>query len=224
MSEIPLTGGRVTTGVVRVGNTVRRPTTPSSSFVQALLAHLEEQGFEAAPRHLGTDELGREVLSFLPGDVPADLDARIPDDALAAAARLIRRLHDATAGTELAGAREIVCHNDLSPCNFVFRDGEPVGIIDWDGAAPGERLRDLGYALFLWLNLGTDGLPPGEQSRRIGLTCRAYGMEPGREVIDAVVEAVATNVERLQTAGRIADVDWWQEQHAWLVEHRNELE
>jgi hypothetical protein len=43
-------------------------------------------------------------------------------------------------------------------------------------------------------------------------------------VIDAVVQAVAGNVERLHSAGRFADVDWWQEQHAWLVEHRNELE
>ena len=41
------------------------------------------------------------------------------------------------------------------PCNFVFRDGRPVGIIDFDAAAPGPRLRDVGYAIFLWLNLGS---------------------------------------------------------------------
>jgi Ser/Thr protein kinase RdoA (MazF antagonist) len=27
---------------------------------------------------------------------------------------------------------ETVCHNDLSPCNFVFRDGSPVAMIDFD--------------------------------------------------------------------------------------------
>jgi aminoglycoside phosphotransferase (APT) family kinase protein len=40
-----------------------------------------------------------------------------------------------------------------------LREGKPVGIIDFDAAAPGERLQDVGYALFLWLNLGSDGPP-----------------------------------------------------------------
>jgi hypothetical protein len=31
---IPLTGGRLTAGVVRVGDTVRRPTQPSSAFTE----------------------------------------------------------------------------------------------------------------------------------------------------------------------------------------------
>lgn len=39
--EVPLRGGRVTTGVVRVGDTVRRPATDASPFVADLL-HLYE--------------------------------------------------------------------------------------------------------------------------------------------------------------------------------------
>ncbi|MFF1916255.1 hypothetical protein ACFVYE_32640 [Streptomyces sp. NPDC058239] len=38
--EIPLTGGRITKGVVRVGDTVRRPVGPHSPFVHRLLRHL----------------------------------------------------------------------------------------------------------------------------------------------------------------------------------------
>jgi hypothetical protein len=38
--------------------------------VRALLLHLEDVGFEGAPRHLGTDERGRDVLSCVDGDVP----------------------------------------------------------------------------------------------------------------------------------------------------------
>jgi hypothetical protein len=222
-NEIPLSGGRVTKGVVRVGGTVRRPPRPNSSFVRTLLAHLDERGFEAAPRYLGSDEQGRECYSFQPGEVPAELDATISDETLAAAARLIRRFHDATAGSELAGEAEVVCHNDLSPCNFVFRDGRPVGIIDFDAAAPGRRLQDVGYAIFLWLNLGTDGPSADKQARRIEIFCRAYGIEANDEVIEAIVHAVGTNIERLRAEGRSADVEWWQAQLEWLYRHRSEL-
>jgi len=222
--EIPLTGGRVTAGVVRVGDTVRRPSRPNSALVGALLAHLRERGFEAAPRYHGRDEQGRETFSFLVGDVPPDLDPAIPDGVLVAAARLIRRFHDATAGTEIAAPGEVVCHNDLSPCNFVFQGGEPVGIIDFDAAAPGDRLDDLGYALFLWLNLGADGPALAEQARRMKVFCRAYGVEADRTVVEAIVAAVAGNVARLPTEQSLfAAAEWWQTQLDWLRRRQQPL-
>jgi hypothetical protein len=219
MSEIQMSGGRVTAGVVRIGDTVRRPLKPNSTFVRALLERLRAQGFGAAPLYLGADERGREIFSFQPGAVPTELDATISDETLAEAARLIRRYHDATARTGLAWPEDVVCHNDLSPCNFVFRDGRPVGIIDFDSAAPGPRLRDLGYAIFLWLNLGTDGPAPREQARRIEVFCDEYGIEAGDQVSDAIIEAVSANIERLGTAGRSADVGWWQAQLDWIRRH-----
>jgi aminoglycoside phosphotransferase (APT) family kinase protein len=222
VSEIHLSGGRVTEGVVRIGETVRRPSKPNSAFVRALLAHLSGEGFDAAPRYLGADERGREILSFQPGEVPAEIDSTISDETLVAAARLIRAYHDATAGSALAGEDEVVCHNDLSPCNFVFRDGKPVGIIDFDAAAPGVRLRDIGYAIFLWLNVGTDGLPPSEQARRIRLFCDAYGIEPDAKVIDAIVDAVGANIERLR-ADQFSSAEWWKAQLDWITQHRAEL-
>jgi hypothetical protein len=88
------------TRVVRVGDTVRRPVRPFTATVQAYLAHLHRQGFTAAPLPLGVDEQGREVLSFVPGWVPREpLPAETAaEDVLAGLARLIRRLHDASAG------------------------------------------------------------------------------------------------------------------------------
>ena len=57
-----LAGGNV--GVaVRVGDTVRRAAGPWSRSVDAVLAHLEKVGFEGAPRALGYDEEGGQVLS-----------------------------------------------------------------------------------------------------------------------------------------------------------------
>lgn len=45
----PLTGGSATEGIVRIGDTVRRPLRPFSLTVQAYLAHLRDAGFIGAP-------------------------------------------------------------------------------------------------------------------------------------------------------------------------------
>jgi len=98
--EEPLVGDGVTAGIVRIGDTVRRPVRPFSATVQAYLAHLHRAGFAGAPVPLGTDEQGREILSFVPGDVPRE--PLPPDtageDVLIALARLIRALHEASQG------------------------------------------------------------------------------------------------------------------------------
>src|SRR3954454_9334545 len=67
-AEILLIGGTANRGlVVRVGDTVRRPQRPTSPATHALLRHLAAVGFAGAPRFLGVDEQGREVLSYIPG-------------------------------------------------------------------------------------------------------------------------------------------------------------
>ena len=74
--EVPL-AGNVAIGVVRVGDTIRRPAMPWSTSVDALLAHLHEVGFEEAPHALGYDKAGRQMISFAEGYVdpdPSDLD------------------------------------------------------------------------------------------------------------------------------------------------------
>jgi len=89
--EVPLLGGRITPGVVCIGDTVRRPVSPASPFVHELLLHLERVGFTGAPRFLGIDERGREILSFIDGTVPPDLDPELSDEQLTTAAHLLRR-------------------------------------------------------------------------------------------------------------------------------------
>lgn len=54
--EIALAGGRVTAGVVRVGDTVRRPIASDRTQVHSLLTYLEEARFASAPRFLGIDD------------------------------------------------------------------------------------------------------------------------------------------------------------------------
>jgi Ser/Thr protein kinase RdoA (MazF antagonist) len=221
--EIPLAGGRITPGVVRVGDTVRRPTSSNALFVHALLRHLEVVGFDAAPRFLGIDEQGREMLSFRKGTVPDNLRPDYDDDVLRGAARLLRAYHDAVAGCELAGGAEVVCHNDISPVNFVFEDDMPVSLIDFDAAGPGSRLRDLAYGLFLWLDLTDDGQPLDEQARRTQLFFEAYGLPVPAQLVDELLGRQRQTAVRAKA--RSADAaKWWRGQADWLERNRAEFE
>lgn len=114
-----------------------------------VLVHLADVGFDAAPRWLGLDERGRDVLTFLEGDTFSDTRRLTwSHGQLAAAGALLRRYHDAVAGTELAGGSEVVCHGDFAPWNLIWVDGVPCFVIDFDNAHPGPRLEDVGYALW----------------------------------------------------------------------------
>jgi aminoglycoside phosphotransferase (APT) family kinase protein len=195
----PLVGDGVTPGIVRIGDTVRRPLRPFSLTVQAYLAHLREAGFTAAPLPLGVDEQGREVLSFVTGDVP-----RYPlppettgDDVLAALARLIRELHEASAGWvpppdavwggtpatlgRTARRTELVSHRDYAPGNVVFRAGRPAALIDFDLAMPTTRLYDIANALWYWAPLRdprdrSPALAGADIPHRVAVFADAYGM------------------------------------------------
>ncbi|MFF1604357.1 phosphotransferase family protein [Streptomyces mirabilis] len=142
---VVLTGGRITAGIVRVGETVRRRATPVSRFVADLLVLLERRGFDRAPRYLRREGT-TDVLSYLSGEVPARFRTW-SDQQVSAAGSLLRALHDATRNSALAGSFPVVCHHDCGPNNVVFRDGLPYAFIDFDTAAPGLPLEDVGYLL-----------------------------------------------------------------------------
>jgi aminoglycoside phosphotransferase (APT) family kinase protein len=200
-----------------VGDTVRRPRGTHSAFVSRLLRHLEAIGFDGAPRALGHDEQGRDILGWIDGFVPDELSFH-GDETLQAAASLIRRYHDATAGFAAADdARRIVCHNDLSPCNFVFRDRVPVAIIDFDAAAPGTRAHDLGYAAWLWLDIGNEALAASEQMRRLAVFRNAYGAEISRgEIIAAMLERQRQLSAQGRANGNAAMAQWAEDCRAWV--------
>jgi aminoglycoside phosphotransferase (APT) family kinase protein len=147
--EVPLGGGGSTDGVVRVGDTVRRPPGHATKLMRDVLVHLEAVGFDAAPRWLGIDEKGRDVLTFLEGDTYSDTrQLTWSHDQLVAAGALLRRYHDAVAGIGLASGSEVVCHGDFGPWNLIWTDGLPRFVIDFDNVHSGPRLEDVGYALW----------------------------------------------------------------------------
>jgi hypothetical protein len=201
--EIPLVGGDVTEGVVRVGDTVRRPVGPNAPLVHALLRYLEEVGFPGAPRFLGIDAAGREVLTFVPGEVAGrPRPAWIADEErLASVGRLVHDYDDAVAGfvvpngvqpgfglSERPGMPpapsypvELVGHMDYTPDNIVFRDGEAAALIDFDMAKPVARVEEALNAMLYWAPLcdPVDADPLLREvnvPRRCRILADAYGM------------------------------------------------
>ncbi len=138
-------GGR-NDGAVRVGQTVRRRTGEHALGVHALLAHLHTTGFSRAPRVLGIDEQGREVLSFLPGETVGEArpwpEWAHSEAALVAAGEWLRAFHAASASfVPPAGARwfgdhddlragEVIGHHDAAPYNVVWQPAVTAGVDD----------------------------------------------------------------------------------------------
>ena len=215
MDEVPVkSSGQV--DVVRVGDTVRRPLQANSAAVHALLRHLEAVGFAGAPRVLGVDDAGREVLTWIDGEAGSpggESDARVASEAA-----LIRRFHGAVGGFELPrgvafvppnearSTGDVPCHNDLAPNNTVFVGDEAVAIIDWNAAGWGSRLWDLSYGAWRAVPLyDPEWLPdrfhadPHHQARRLRLYVDAYGLDAGdREAL------LATLVERQEQIASVA--------------------
>jgi Phosphotransferase enzyme family len=187
--EVPLSGGNTSGGVVRVGSTVRRPAGPWTPAVHALLAHLHAVGFHGAPRPHGIDDLGREVLDFVPGTVPWPdrFDLLLTDAGIARAGRLVRDFHDAVAGFVPPGdarwrvlipadGAEIIAHHDLAPWNLVVSDAA-WAFIDWDTAAPGTRLWDVAYAAHGFVPLTPNPEWRPGAARRLRVFVDAYGLD-----------------------------------------------
>jgi Ser/Thr protein kinase RdoA (MazF antagonist) len=233
---MPLTGGNVSQGVVRVGDTVHRPARPWTPAVHALLGHLHDAGFRGAPRPLGIDEQGREVLTFIPGKVawPDHFGLLDPDDRLRNVARLIRDFHDAVADFTPppdalwqtlipAEGTDIIAHQDLAPWNLVINDDQ-WAFIDWDTAAPGSRLWDVAYALhgFVPLSARFGRVHDRFRPHRIRLFADAYGLAQAerQQIVPMLARRTRAMYDFLAEQAAAGAQPWarpWQQGHgdAW---------
>lgn len=166
---MPLVGGNVSGGVVRVGATVRRPVGEWTPAVHALLRHLDAVGFAGAPRVLGVDDEGREILTYIPGvslsmEAPHLLEST---DGVAKAGALVASLHAAMRSFVASehsswwtGSMDPVpsltlTHGDLAPWNVIV-DGDDWYLIDWDSACPGRFVWEAAYSLHTFAMLWPD--------------------------------------------------------------------
>jgi hypothetical protein len=211
--------------VTRLGDTVVRPTGAHSNATRAVLDHLERKGFAGAPRVLSIGNVaGTETLTFLHGDTtdyPLKPAFRT-DQALISATRLLREFHDALADFDFPtydswflpplDPIETICHGDFAPYNCVLRDGEVVGVFDFDTAHPGPRLWDLGYLAYRWVPLTSPHNPDGfgttdEQARRLALVAEAYGSANTANIVENAQQrllAMVANIRQFAAAGNAA--------------------
>lgn len=207
--EVALRGGISTPGVVRVGDTVRRPVKERAAFAHGVLRHLEHRGFDRVPRFLGIDEKGRETLTYISGTVNRQLGAFQKEQWLAAA-RLLRLFHDATLDCELKGECEVICHGDPGPGNYVLRDGMPFALIDFDGMHPGTREEDVAHAAWMWLYIGKREIPPEVQGSNLVDFVAAYDAAATWNPLAAVIRAQHTVVNRIPSSSlKWAGVKTW---------------
>jgi aminoglycoside phosphotransferase (APT) family kinase protein len=172
---------------------------------------------------LGIDREGREILSFVPGESGARGRAHVvPDDGLRAYARLLRRYHDAVRTympppdanwsrmTGAPGPGELVCHGDSGPWNVVWRDGDPVALVDFDHARPASPLDDVAYALefsapfrddaecIRWLRFPE----PPNRGHRIEVFAEAYGLTTTDGLVQRVIDLQAQDVREVSSLAR----------------------
>ena len=205
--------------VVRLGEAVRYPREAWTASVHALLNHLHEAGFPEVPRPLGLTA-DHELLGFIDGASGDDACLLVgTDSAVADVAQLLRRYHDAVADWEptepvhwydgqtgTGGPDEIICHGDVGPWNLVWRDGQLVGLIDWEYATVGSRRTDIAYALHFLAPFrdrsywqGVLGMPSRPRRRhRMAVFADAYGIAVDEQLVDEVLASQRAGVQKMQ--------------------------
>ena len=170
--------------------------------------HLEAVGFKGAPRFLGVDSQGREVLSYIPGTAVVEPypDWALTDEALVSVAELLRAYHDAASTFDPSPyswapsppdgfAGDIVTHNDVEARQrrLPRRSGSRAHRLR--PRRPGSRAWDVACAARLWAPLRPDIHISDARRRRkferFRLFVDSYGMNDSDRL--KVAEGVGQN-------------------------------
>jgi len=216
VDEELLAGGNASGAVVRVGSTVRKPWVESTPSVLNYMSAVRSAGVDV-PVVWGRDDVGRQIIEFVPGRLAMDLDP-LTHAELHRVGALVRAIHDASASYMPPGdavwslaipapAAEIVSHNDLAPWNLII--GDRWTFIDWDGSAPSTRLWDLAYAAQAF-TLNDVGMAPTSAARRLAALVDGYQAEREiREQLPAAMHQRAGAMHELLQSSHEAGREPW---------------
>jgi len=200
----PLRGGNTTPGVMRVGDTVRRPRGRRSEFAGRALRQLHGLGFPWAPAYLGVDDYGCDMFEYVDGattDHPSQRDERC----YAAIGAILRRLHDDTRGHPIAAGGDCLVHGDPGPFNVVMREGMPRALIDWDSVHAGDPREDIGYAGWTWCVQSAGNVPVEDQARRLAQFRDGYDRTIREDELITMVIECQDRIIELESANAADD-------------------
>jgi Ser/Thr protein kinase RdoA (MazF antagonist) len=217
----PLEGGNSTTGVVRVGDTVRKPWSAATPAVIEFMAAVRRTGVDV-PDVLGRDDQGRLILEFVPGTLAMDAGPLTARD-LERVGRIVRSIHDAGKGFEptvtphwapaiTPPGNDLICHGDLAPWNLII--GDRWVFIDWDAASPSTRLWDLAYAAQTFA-VNDLSLNPPDAAEQLAAFVAGYGADETLRTAlpTAIVQRVNTTNELLRSS-KLSGIEPWADMHA----------
>jgi hypothetical protein len=249
-----LVGGVANAGeVVRSGEFVLRPANPHSATVHGFLKALRSTGFQGASLPVDIVNEYRERLIYIEGDVPVPpFPAWAQSDkVLASITRLTRSFHEASKkiaippgpwSDEMADPEggPIICHNDICLENVVFQDGEAIGLLDFDFAAPGRPVYDLAALALMCVPVDDDrsserrGWAPVDRPTRLRLVADTYGLSDSGRVqlldqLDRLIQRGGVFVQRRVEAGdpnfmrifdEIGGMERYDRRRRWWVTNR----
>ncbi len=236
------------------GDVVRRPAEAWTPTVHAFLRHLRDQGLGCVPEPVGIDG-ATETLSFIEGESGGDGWYHQHSEAgLQSAARLLRRIHDASSGwipprdavwgaPPVPGEDLVFCHGDPGPWNFVWHHGEAVALLDWDFLHPAPRIDDVAYALRWFAPFRDDQLAlewhhfpeVPDRRARVRSFLDAYGPLPDFDAAETMATRAEATIEierSLAERGIEPQRTWVAEgsldaqaaEITWMREHRHLLD
>jgi Ser/Thr protein kinase RdoA (MazF antagonist) len=103
----------------------------------------------------------------------------------------------------------VVCHGDPQPGNFAWRDGEVVGLFDWDAARPAAPISDVAYALLWFTPVNADETELRRRGHAAKFNRRAradvllegYGWDQPIDVIEAAVNRHVQAIDEVALLG-----------------------
>lgn len=193
-------------GAWKIGSTVHRAVGPWTPAVHVLLDFLAPR-LPHVPHVLGFDEVGREVLSYLPGRVITIDREDLTDAQLTSVVTWTRTFHDVTRDFVSDGpwrspgplGATRIGHNDLAPYNLCFEGERLSGVFDWDMAGPSTPLWELAYLAWSCVPLWSPGEPDLEAKRLVQIA-DIYGTFSPQEILNAVPDRIQGMIDWIPRA------------------------
>lgn len=232
MKDVKFKHGESGRTVLKKGNKVYKPVSNNYKFSHSVLTFLEEKGFKYSPRVFGVDKKDREIISYIDGE-PIVFDP-IPLKISIKAMQILREFHDILSEfTE----EETICHLDYAPWNILIKDNSIVGIIDFDGIYAGNRITDITYAIWTFLNLGCDNLiiPDDLQIKNLMTMLKAYGTDINYQDFISVLlseqqRVLTMRLKAMKCANSLKDQQYQKtkvkiirESINWVIRHKEEI-